>query len=48
MRNIWRKGNHLILLPEGKRYTPEILATIDDANGSVLIRAVPDGIRTSC
>ncbi|GHB16010.1 phospholipase D-like domain-containing protein [Modicisalibacter luteus] len=36
MRNEWRNGNHFTLLPEGKRYIPEMLAAIDDANDSIL------------
>ncbi|MCG7599325.1 phosphatidylserine/phosphatidylglycerophosphate/cardiolipin synthase family protein [Halomonas sp. McH1-25] len=35
-RSVWRSGNQFTLLPEGKRYIPEILAAIDDANETIL------------
>ncbi|HET8792108.1 MAG TPA: phospholipase D-like domain-containing protein [Modicisalibacter sp.] len=36
MRNDWRDGNYFTILPESRRYVPEILATIDAAKESIL------------
>ncbi|GAB2792122.1 phosphatidylserine/phosphatidylglycerophosphate/c ardiolipin synthase family protein [Halomonas shantousis] len=37
MRSIWRAGNRFTLLPEGKRFLPEMFAAIDAAQESLLI-----------
>lgn len=36
MRNVWRSGNLVALLPEGKRYVPAMLEAIDAAHDSIL------------
>ncbi|EPC02999.1 phospholipase [Litchfieldella anticariensis FP35 = DSM 16096] len=37
MRGMWREGNHFTLLPEAKRFIPEMFAAIEQARSSILI-----------
>ncbi|QJQ96785.1 MULTISPECIES: phosphatidylserine/phosphatidylglycerophosphate/cardiolipin synthase family protein [Halomonadaceae] len=37
MRGMWREGNRFKLLPEAKRFIPEMLAAIEQARESILI-----------